>query len=162
MITINKAENTTQVYNIAELAKEIWTEYYTPLIGESQVTYMVEHFQSFEKINSEILANETIYYLAYYYDNPAGYCAIKIEEDGIFLSKLYVKEEFRKLGIGRCMLNHIIENSMGKSYVYLTVNKQNFSSISTYEKLGFKIIDACITDIGSGYVMDDYIMKRYL
>lgn len=43
--------------------------------------------------------------------------------------------------------------------IQLTVNKHNINSINAYKKWGFKTIDSVVTDIGSGFVMDDYIME---
>ena len=43
--------------------------------------------------------------------------------------------------------------------VYLTVNKHNDDTISIYSHLGFEVIDSVVSDIGSGFVMDDYIMQ---
>ena len=42
---------------------------------------------------------------------------------------------------------------------YLTVNKNNTKAISVYKSFGFDITDTVVTDIGGGYVMDDYIME---
>ena len=47
--------------------------------------------------------------------------------------------------------------AFGKKQVYLTVNKHNDHAIAVYKKTGFKVIDEVVTDIGNGYVMDDYI-----
>lgn len=162
MINIVKATNTNQVGIIAELAREIWTQHYTPIIGASQVTYMVDNLQSFEKINSEIISNEMIYYLAFYGEAPAGYCAIRPEEDCIYLSKFYVKEEYRKNGIGRSMIQYFTDNINNKRYIFLNVNKNNLESIEAYKRIGFEIADTVVTDIGEGFVMDDYLMKLYL
>ena len=49
-----------------------------------------------------------------------------------------------------------------KQSIQLTVNKNNTNTIKAYEKWGFKTIDSAVTDIGSGFVMDDYIMEYYL
>ena len=43
--------------------------------------------------------------------------------------------------------------------MYLTVNKGNELAIRAYEGTGFETIDAVVTDIGEGFVMDDYIME---
>ena len=50
----------------------------------------------------------------------------------------------------------------GKNKIKLTVNKNNTNTIKTYEKWGFKQIDSVVTDIGCGFVMDDYIMEYSL
>ena len=46
--------------------------------------------------------------------------------------------------------------------IYLSVNKHNTPSYEVYLHLGFKVIDAVVTDIGGGFVMDDYIMEYRL
>ena len=54
-----------------------------------------------------------------------------------------------------------MKSAMQKSYksIQLTVNKYNTNTISAYKKWGFEIIDSVVTDIGEGFVMDDYIME---
>ena len=44
--------------------------------------------------------------------------------------------------------------------MYLTVNKYNEHAIDVYKHYGFKIVDSVVTDIGNGFVMDDYIMYK--
>ena len=48
----------------------------------------------------------------------------------------------------------------GLRAMYLTVNKGNELGIRAYKGTGFETIDAVRTDIGSGFVMDDYIMEK--
>jgi len=49
-----------QVDLLAKLASSIWTEHYTSIIGEDQVKYMVEKFQSSSAISRQI--NNQYYY----------------------------------------------------------------------------------------------------
>ena len=42
------------------------------------------------------------------------------------------------------------------------MNKNNKNTIEAYKKWGFTIIDSVVTDIGNGFVMDDYIMEYKL
>ena len=42
------------IYDLLEIVKVIWEEVFTPIIGESQVKYMLETYQSFENIKEEI------------------------------------------------------------------------------------------------------------
>lgn len=62
------------------------------------------------------------------------------------------------------MLEYIFEIAKRQCYqsVYLTCNKHNSNSLAVYEKKGFKKIDEDVTDIGNGYVMDDYIYEYTL
>lgn len=50
----------------------------------------------------------------------------------------------------------------GCKYIYLTVNKRNDSSVAIYKKWGFFVYEEAQTDIGGGYIMDDYIMRFLL
>ena len=43
--------------------------------------------------------------------------------------------------------------------ITLTVNKYNFVAVCAYEKLGFTRIGEAETDIGDGYIMDDYLYE---
>jgi RimJ/RimL family protein N-acetyltransferase len=60
------------------------------------------------------------------------------------------------------MMNYIFDEArkIGKKRVYLTVNKHNNHAIDVYKKIGYSVADTAVTDIGGGYVMDDYIMER--
>ena len=64
-------------------------------------------------------------------------------------------------GIARRMLEKIsnIAGECGLDYIWLTVNKHNDTSIRIYKRLGFRIVEELVTDIGSGFVMDDYKMR---
>ena len=53
-LQIKKAETENQIHEIADLAAVIWEEHFTPIIGEEQVAYMVEKFQSFPALSQQI------------------------------------------------------------------------------------------------------------
>ena len=90
-----------------------------------------------------------------------GYLGVSIKEEYLFLSKLYIKKEFRSFGYGKLAFEEIkqiaLENN--KKSIRLTVNKNNLRTINAYKKWGFKTIDSVVTDIGNNFVMDDYIME---
>lgn len=50
--------------------------------------------------------------------------------------------------------------TVGLDKIYLTVNKHNTHAVEVYRHFGFYQIDAVVTDIGGGYVMDDYILQK--
>ena len=39
---LERVERPEQIAAVAELAEEIWTQHYTPIIGPAQVLYMLE------------------------------------------------------------------------------------------------------------------------
>ncbi len=142
---------------IADLAEEIWTDHYTPIIGIDQVNYMLEKFQSPMAMKSQ-LAEGYEYYMFLDADELVGYLSIKEEEKAIFISKVYVHKSMRGRGFGRKALEFVEKKALISNYsqVRLTVNKNNVDSISAYEKMGYIKRRELVMDIGGGYVMDDY------
>jgi len=59
-------------------------------------------------------------------------------EDGVLLDEIYIKEEFRSLGIG----SSIIKNELAKhKKVYLWVYKENVKAVNLYKRLGFNVLE---------------------
>lgn len=154
MIEFEKVEN---IEELASLASAIWHEYWTCILSPEQIDYMVENFQSEKAIKTQIENDNYTYYFILSDKVKAGYFGVSDKGDYLFLSKLYIKNEFRHKGIGTIAFEKIKQIADGRK-IQLTVNKYNSNTIKAYEKWGFKIVDAVVSDIGSGFVMDDYIM----
>ena len=159
---IKQYSEKAELEELVVLIREIWREYYTPLIGAAQVEYMLENFQSVDAIMRQI-AEEDYRYFGVFCDGVlAGYYAAKpSDNDCMFLSKFYVAEKFRGRGLGKEMLQHLIDaaRATGADTIRLTVNKQN-RTVELYHKLGFVITEEIVADIGNGFVMDDYVMVK--
>ena len=144
---------------IAELAEKIWKQHYTPIIGPEQVRYMLQKYQSAEAVKEHI-GNGMHYYLLKADRHTVGYLAFSVEENHLFLSKIYLKQEYRGLGYGSSAMNFVKECALSDScsQIRLTVNKNNARTIKAYEGMGFINEKAVVQDIGQGFVMDDYLM----
>ena len=153
---LKKAEH-SQIKDLANLASEIWHEYWPCLLTEAQITYMVEKFQSERAIINQIEHENYTYYFLIENGEIAGYTGVSPKEEFLFLSKLYLKKEYRHKGLGRAAFDRI--KTLGFNKIRLTVNKHNINAYNAYLKYGFKEIDRVVTDIGHGFVMDDYIME---
>jgi len=146
---------------IADLAAEIWMEHYVPLVGRPQVVYMLERFQSAEQIGLDISSGYR-YWLAEADHVPTGYAAARREPQRIYLSKFYVHRSYRGQGIARDFLALVDQwrEAAQLGTIELSVNKSNLGSIAAYQRLGFDVAGEVVTDIGGGFVMDDYLMRR--
>jgi len=153
-----------QINITSALASEIWHEHYTGIIGIEQVRYMLARFQSVEAITAQIDSSELIYYNIYHAGDPVGYLAVQLRPEELFLSKLYIKKLARSRGLGRRAVGFIkniaSENCLKR--IALTINKHNKNSLTAYEQLGFAKYGDTVTDIGEGYVMDDYLLEYSL
>ena len=166
--------NAAQVAQVARMAREIWDEYYVPLIGRAQVDYMVAKFQTAEAMQAQIDSGYEYFQIRQSGQIPQsgqirqtgeaiGYAAIRHDaaEARLFISKLYLLAAHRKAGAGRQCLDLIerMARERAATRLWLTVNKGN-PSVRAYERLGFSIAEAIVMDIGGGYVMDDYRMEK--
>ncbi|MEE0418522.1 MAG: GNAT family N-acetyltransferase [Lachnospiraceae bacterium] len=160
-VTPVKADS--QILEIANLAEVIWHEHFTKIIGEEQVNYMVEKFQSYAALKEQ-LALGYEYFQLFWNQELAGYAGIHQEDGKLFLSKLYVKKDFRGNHISTKALNYLktLAQSRSLSCIWLTCNRHNDQSLAVYNHLGFHTVKTQVADIGNGYVMDDYVMELSL
>ncbi|NJM22682.1 MAG: GNAT family N-acetyltransferase [Nostocaceae cyanobacterium CSU_2_110] len=98
--------------------------------------------------------------MIFYNQVETGYFSVQDRGDRLFLSKLYVLKSFRGKGIGKQAIK-FIKNTFSNPIIHLTVNKNNSDSIAFYKNVGFDIVDDVVTDIGNGFVMDDYVMEMH-
>ena len=137
---------------------------------------MVAKFQSLEAIKAGIAQQGYRYWFICSEDEQTdspdlrsklgivGYTGGYTEEETsrFFISKIYLLASQR--GKGLCSKTIAFYNQLcleeNLRAMYLTVNKYNELGIRAYKGKGFQVIDAVVTDIGSGFVMDDYIMER--
>ncbi|GGO08938.1 GNAT family N-acetyltransferase [Saccharibacillus kuerlensis] len=161
-VTFSPVNKPEEIKETADLAAEIWNEYYISLLTQGQIDYMIEKFQSVPAITSQIEHQGYEYYLIRNEEAAVGYVAVKEDEGRLFLSKFYVKREDRGRGYAS-QANAFLEQLCRErrlSHIWLTVNRDNRSSIAVYEKKGFRTIREQIADIGNGYVMDDFVMEK--
>ena len=153
---IRKVEE-KELQELAVLADKLWHQAYGNLLSPGQIDYMVQKFQSVEAFKQQLAQGYT--YLGVFSDGVLkGYAGSVVHEDRIFLSKLYLDKSVQKKGLSRRLMEKTAKLYPELRSIYLTVNKYN-PSYNIYRHLGFKVIDSVVTDIGEGYVMDDYVMQ---
>lgn len=162
-IRIEVVQDQAAAVETARLASEIWHQHYDSIIGVNQVNYMLENFQSCDAILRDIQEKNYEYFLLKDSSGPLGYYAVCLDNStkSLFLSKIYISNEARGRGLARKMLEHMINKNKPDS-IWLTVNKHNNKSIAVYEHLGFKTERMQKVDIGSGFFMDDLVMRLQL
>jgi len=145
---------------VESLAYPIWREHYLPIIGAAQVEYMLKKFQTTQAIESQIQQGALYFMIRSHEGEIVGFFAVIKKPGEFFLSKLYLLKTHRGLGYARQALDFIrgLAQERGLTRITLTVHKQN-PSVRIYQALGFRILGPVITEIGDGYVMDDYRMS---
>jgi ribosomal protein S18 acetylase RimI-like enzyme len=157
-----RAADIESVRTLARLAREIWTEHYTPIIGPDQVAYMLEKFQSEEAIAAQIREGVLYFLCGAPGLSPLGYLAVLPRGEEMFLSKFYLLKQARGRGHGREMLRQVeaLARERGCAKITLTVNRRNAETLAAYRAMGFSISSSIAPDIGGGYVMCDFCMEK--
>lgn len=150
---------------LAKLADEIWHEYWPALIGAAQTDYMVEQFQSLEAIKRDMAEHAYEYWFVVdEAGKTVGYTGGREEPETsrYFISKIYLPAEERSKHYASQIIEFYVELCRNRDLhsMYLTVNKHNELGIRAYLGKGFVTIESVETDIGNGFVMDDYVMEK--
>ncbi len=158
-----RTANASDAPLIEKLAEEIWMQHYVSIITPEQIRFMLTNYQSTAAILQDMQSG-AVYDIAYTDGEPCGYSMTIPDDSGLFLSKLYMRQSCRGRGIARKMVNRIDGRAkeLGASRIWLKCNKHNTGSLAAYERLGFTIAYPCVTDIGGGFVMDDYALEKKL
>ena len=156
-----------QIAVLCKIAERVWHLTYDALLPEGQVEYMLDKFQSPHAVKEQMKTLNYRYYMAVIGGENAGFIGFSPRYEGreeMFLSKVYLLPEFRGQGAVREMFGLVERETRreGLKKIRLTVNKENTHAVEVYEHYGFRTAEKVVTDIGNGYVMDDFIMVKEL
>jgi len=151
---------------ISELAGVIWRACYPGIITSEQIDYMLARMYSLDVLRDEIRFQGIRYDRLLVNGRLAGFASYgPTSEPGVMkLHKLYLLPEMHGYGLGSHLLLHVEREVCARSgrRLILSVNKRNARAIAAYRRNGFVIAESVVTDIGNGFVMDDYVMAKEL
>ena len=151
---------------IQQLAQIIWPHAYSEIISKEQIKYMLNLIYSNTSLTNQMQKGHK-FVLAINENIALGFASYSIkskEEPTTFLlHKIYVLPNISKKGIGSFLLTHVCNAGIkaGAILLELNVNKYN-SAKQFYEKKGFTFLKEEVIDIGNGYIMDDFVMNKFL
>jgi len=158
-----KPANLSDVTTIANLAQTIWHAHYPPIIGLEQVRFMLEKMYHPTVLSKHISEGPQEFFIIQCNEESLGFMAFEQKTQGeLYLQKLYVLPEMHRKGIGAAALNAAIAQYPKAQLIRLQVNRQNYTAINFYFKLGFTIERVADFDIGDGYFMNDFVMLKHL
>lgn len=164
MLSIKKA-TTGDIELIRELTYQVWPQTYTPILGTVQVTYMLNLFYNPDALRQQMDQSGHRFIICFKVEQPVGFASYSDTGSGTFkLHKLYVLPGLQGNGIGPFMLNHITDElkKEGAHSLLLNVNIYNATAKAFYQKVGFKHVKDEDIDIGSGYFMNDHVLRLEL
>jgi RimJ/RimL family protein N-acetyltransferase len=152
---------------VQKLAHRIWPQCYPGIITDKQIDYMLSIWYQPDAMAREMEQRGVWYALieavAY---GAVGYVSFERypSTDICFINKLYLLTEMHGLGLGAAALQWTAARAkeVGCDRLQLRVNRANITAIRAYQRAGFTFVEDICTDIGSGFVMDDYRMEKVL
>ena len=164
-MTIEQVKGIDAINHVAQLARIIWQEHFSSMIGQDIVEYLLDTLQS-EPAISEQIRQGYIYYIIKSDRNPVGYFAIQHlkEKNCLLLSKLYLLKSERGRGYGKNAMSFIEAMAHQKccEKIALTVFHKNSGSIAAYEKMGFQKTGSIKRDVGNNIIIHDLTMEKTL
>lgn len=170
--------------SIRKIAHATWPDAFKDILTGEQIDYMLYQMYRREAMEEQVAnghqflllveaqrgnqnANPSPFYLK---ASPTrfkavGYASYQLDylPKTAKLHKLYVLPKRQGKGFGKALINKVamIARNAGQEKLRLDVNYQN-KAIGAYEHLGFEKIDRFDTDIGNGFLMEDWRMELAL
>lgn len=175
ILSENEMEIKVKKCGIDDLDKiiEIGTETYHSTFSkycskEVMNSYLEEAFDR-NRMLFELSNKNSHFYFAFANNQLAGYLKINIDDaqcdlkdkNGLEIERIYVKDQFKRNGIGIKLINIGIEKAIvyKKEFVWLGVWEKNKTAIGFYKKNGFVEIGTHSFRMGDE-MQNDYIMKK--
>ena len=152
------------IRSIQNLALVTFPATYSSIISAEQIDFMMDMMYSETVLRREL--EEGVTYLMLLADGtPAGFVSFgKQDDEGLcHLHKIYLLPDFQGLGYGREMFLKAEQEmrAQGARAFELNVNRHN-KALDFYKKMGMSIDRSGDFDIGGGFYMNDYIMRKEL
>jgi len=150
---------------LQQLRDEIWRPTYKDLMSPEQMEYMLEMMYSATALSSQMTEKQHEFLLLYDDQRPIGFASYSTtEEAGVYkLQKIYLHGDYQGKGIGRLLLDDVIAKVKAANATILELDvKRDNKARFFYEKQGFSIVKEKDTNIGNGYWMRDYVMRKPL
>lgn len=164
---------------IQSIAHRTWPDTFGAILSPTQIAYMLNMMYSEAAIVEQVGKGHVFHILlaesgessAGYIGTgfkkyvPVGYVSHQLDylPGTTKIHKIYLLPTTQGKGYGRALIDHVERSARAadQATLRLDVNYQN-AAVGFYEYLGFRKIERCNTDIGNGYLMEDWIMEKPL
>lgn len=156
--------NSENIDIVHDLAHEIWPYAFKDILTSEQIEYMLNWMYDVKTLQDQLKKGHRFFLLE---EEGKWYGFIgteKFEEkSAIKIHKLYVLPQEHGKGLGKKLIEHVKNIGLNDQIDFLFLNVNRFNkAVQFYQHLGFTIEKEENIDIGSGYWMEDYVMKLEL
>lgn len=146
---------------VRELALIIWPKCYRNIIGPDRVDAMLAVLYATDTLEQEMLDQGHVFWVVRYGDTDVGYASAFTDNGRLWLKKLYVRDDYRGLGLGKALIEAATSHFDAHKPIdmALYVNRDNTPAINYYLKSGFNVEAEVPVQMGP-YGFTDYVMQR--
>lgn len=154
-----------ELERVQKIAHLTWPDTFKNILSPEQIDYMLNWMYNVDTLSRQSEEGHHFYILM---DNgeDVGFIGIqphyptKIETK---LHKIYILPSCQGKGAGMLLMKKAeeIAITLNTDYLVLNVNRYN-KATDFYKKIGFKITKEEDIEIGNGYLMEDYVMRKHL
>lgn len=164
MILLRKGKE-EDIPSIQDIANKTWPQAYANVISQEQISYMLKKMYNRGELLSQLQQGYS-FLMAEEEGRDLGFAVFSLVDsaDRVFkLHKLYVLPEVHGKGLGKLLINEVLNlvKRAGGLSLELNVNRDN-KAAAFYERAGFSIKETVDLDIGNGFQMNDYVMRKAL
>lgn len=149
---------------LADYSRLLWRSAYEPDLLSAEVSPLLwARSYSQPALEAARAAGEkTLWVLK---DNErVGFVAYRLDTESHFmwLSKLYLHSDYWGRGLGAWVLQRVTDVALCARVqrIHLYVFRRNTRAVEAYQRAGFQLERAELTDLGGGVVYDDYVMVK--
>jgi len=163
MILISEA-TVDDIATIQVIAKKTWPVAYREILSKEQLNYMLDKMYSNETLKEDFINEGHHFILAKEKDSCLGFASFEhnyLNKEVTRIHKLYILPQVQGNGIGKLLVDAVIQFAQEKHSTLLSLNVNRFNeAVAFYKKNGFDIIGEEDIEIGNGYLMEDFIMEK--
>lgn len=167
------------ISTIERIARVTWPVTFGEILSGEQIDYMLDRMYSPDSLLGQ-MENGHVFHLLLADTSPAtsaytrqqvdryrpvGYVSHELDylPGTTKIHKIYLLPETQGRGFGRALIEYVERLALreGQQRLRLDVNHQN-AALGFYERLGFEKLDRYDTDIGNGYLMQDWRLEKSL
>lgn len=147
------------------MAARIWPIAYGAILSQAQLDYMLDWMYSPQALRRDIAGGVSFLWITKGGERIGFFAHGPVLPDlRCELHKCYVLPTAQGQGYGSAAMEMLLQqlSTLGATMVDLRVNRHNAPAIGFYKKNGFYLLAEDCKDIGGGYVMDDFILRKNL
>lgn len=151
---------------IQQIAHDTWPATYGNIITTEQMMYMLDRMYSIAALENQVNNQQHHFIIASDGATDLGFASYELhyrQQPQTKIHKIYVLPAAQGKGIGKLLMDKVAETALANNNSHLLLNVNRFNkAIDFYKRTGFEVIGEEDIDIGNGFLMEDYIMRKPL